>query len=74
MKLHHQESLATEVFITTDGRIAIKQEVYPEDQIVFLTEVQALQFNQHLPDFIKIAQEQTQAYRKEQNEQETDDE
>lgn len=74
MKLHHQESLATELFITTDGRIAIKQEVYPEDQIVFLTEVQALQLNKHLPDFIKEAQEQTQAYRKEQNEQEPDDE
>ena len=74
MILQHQESLPTELFITTDGRIAIKQEVYPEDMIVFLTAVQALQLNQHLPDFIKSAQEQTQAYHKEKNEQELDDE
>jgi hypothetical protein len=74
MKLHHQESFPTQLFITTDGRIAIKQKAYPEDQTVFLTANQGLLLYKALPDSIKEAQEQTQAYRKVQDKQELNDE
>jgi hypothetical protein len=74
MKLQHRRSFPTQLFVTTDGRIAIKQKVYPEDQIVFLTEAQGLLLYKALPDSIKEAQEQTQAYRKVQDKQELDDE
>lgn len=74
MKSHHQTSFFTELFVTAAGRIAIKQKVHPENQTVFLTHGQALLLIKNLPDYIKEAQEQEQAYRKVQNKLELDDE
>ena len=55
MKLHHQESFDTEVFVTADGRIAIKQIAYPDAYTVHLTRTQALKIYEHLGDWINEA-------------------
>jgi len=65
MNLYHQDSFETDIYITLDGRIAIKQMQCFEEIIVYLTEIQALQLYENFPDFMRQAQEQTETYKPE---------
>jgi hypothetical protein len=57
MKLHHQESFETEVFVTISGPIRIQQKIDNQECFSLLTKVQAEQLLQELPTLIV---EQTQ--------------
>lgn len=57
MKLHYQECFETEVFVTVDGRIAMRQIAYPDTTTIYLTSTQALQIYEHLADWIHEAKE-----------------
>ncbi len=49
MKLHHQDSFETEVFVTLSGHIRIQQSIDGQECCCLLTKVQAEQFFKELP-------------------------
>ena len=52
MKLHHQDSFETEVFVTISGPIRIQQRIDGQECFSLLTKVQAEQLLQGLPTLI----------------------